>query len=188
MQKVCCAGRSNVARSYAFWTPYSVFLRFLVDYKHLVITIIIDSILLYDISQSNNIGDGSLAKINVFVVTRHFALWVTNIDPPLLLSCILLLDLNIYATSSGLQNKFIVDWLSKSMISLRSSLLLTSCAWLKSFEIRGSNSWFNCVNWNPQSTIWKCEFSSSLLSSDRSEYDSCSCWNCVKYFFVFLNL
>ena len=44
------------------------------DYKNLVFTIISDPILLYDISQINNVGDGSLAKPNVFVVTRHFCL------------------------------------------------------------------------------------------------------------------
>ena len=49
-------------------------LHFLVEYKHLVITIISDLIFLYDIAQSNIIGDGSLAKPICFVVTRHFCL------------------------------------------------------------------------------------------------------------------
>ena len=47
---------------------------FLVDYEHLVLTIISDPILLYDISQSYNIGYGSLAEPNVFVITRHLCL------------------------------------------------------------------------------------------------------------------
>ena len=50
------------------------FLRFSVDYEHLVLTIISDLILMYDISQSNNVGDGSLAKPNLFVVTLNFCL------------------------------------------------------------------------------------------------------------------
>ena len=50
------------------------FLRFLVEYEHLVFTIIGDPILLYDVAQSNDVGDGSLAEQNVFVVARHFCL------------------------------------------------------------------------------------------------------------------
>ena len=49
-------------------------LHFSVDYKHLVFTITSEPILLHDISQSNNICDGSLAKPNVFVIARHFCL------------------------------------------------------------------------------------------------------------------
>ena len=49
-------------------------LRFLVDYEHLVFTIIGDPILLYDIAQSNDVGDVSLAEPNVFVIARHFCL------------------------------------------------------------------------------------------------------------------
>ena len=49
-------------------------LRFSVDNEHLVLTIICDPILLYDIDQSNNVGDGSLAESNVFVIARHFCL------------------------------------------------------------------------------------------------------------------
>ena len=37
-------------------------LRFLVEYKHIFLAIRSDSIFLYDISQNNNIGDGSLAR------------------------------------------------------------------------------------------------------------------------------
>ena len=60
-------------------------LRFLVEYEHLVFTIIGDPILLYDIAQRNNVGDGSLAEPNIFVVARHFCLvdhyHVTTISP-----------------------------------------------------------------------------------------------------------
>ena len=49
-------------------------LRFLVEYEHLVFTIICDPIFLYDIAQRNNVGDGSLAEPNIFVVARHFCL------------------------------------------------------------------------------------------------------------------
>ena len=49
-------------------------LRFYVDYEHIVPTIISDLILMYDIAQSYNVGDGSLAKPNAFVVTHHFCL------------------------------------------------------------------------------------------------------------------
>ena len=43
-------------------------LHFLVNYELLVLTIIGDPILLYDIAQSNIVGDGSLAEPNVFVI------------------------------------------------------------------------------------------------------------------------
>ena len=49
-------------------------LRFSVDYKHLFFTIICDPIFLYDVSQSNDVGDGSLAEPNVFVIARYFCL------------------------------------------------------------------------------------------------------------------
>ena len=49
-------------------------LRLLVDNEHLVFTIIGDLILMYDIFQSNDVGDGSLAEPNVFVIARHFCL------------------------------------------------------------------------------------------------------------------
>ena len=79
------------------------------EYENIVLTIISDPILMYDIAQSNNIGDGSLAKINVFVVTHHFSLWVPTMIPTLFSSCILLMELNASVTSAGLQNKPIVD-------------------------------------------------------------------------------
>ena len=37
-------------------------LHFLVYYEHLVFTIIGDPILLYDVAQNNNVGDGYLAE------------------------------------------------------------------------------------------------------------------------------
>ena len=49
-------------------------LHFLVDYEHIVLTIIGDPIFLYDVAQSNDVGDGSLAESNVFVIARHFCL------------------------------------------------------------------------------------------------------------------
>ena len=49
-------------------------LRFSVDYEHLVFTIIGDPIFLYDVAQSNDVGDGSLAEPNIFVIARHFFL------------------------------------------------------------------------------------------------------------------
>ena len=42
-------------------------LRFSVYYEHLVFTIIGDLILLYDVAQSNGVGDGYLAEPNIFV-------------------------------------------------------------------------------------------------------------------------
>ena len=51
-----------------------LFLRFSADYEHLVLTIISESIFLYDISQINNVCDNSLAKPDIFVVTHHFCL------------------------------------------------------------------------------------------------------------------
>ena len=44
------------------------------DYEHLVFTIIGDPIFLYNVSQSNDVGDGSLAEPNVFVMARHLCL------------------------------------------------------------------------------------------------------------------
>ena len=41
-------------------------LHFSVDYEHLVFNIIGDPIFLYDVSQRNDVGDGSLAESNVF--------------------------------------------------------------------------------------------------------------------------
>ena len=49
-------------------------LHFSLEYKHLVFIIISDPIFMYDVAQSNNICDSSLAKPNIFVVTRHFFL------------------------------------------------------------------------------------------------------------------
>ena len=49
-------------------------LRFLVDYEHLVLAITGDPILLYDIAQINNVGDGSLAEPIFFVLAHHFFL------------------------------------------------------------------------------------------------------------------
>ena len=43
-------------------------LHFSVNYELLVLTIIGDPILLYDIAQSNIVGDGSIAEPNVFVI------------------------------------------------------------------------------------------------------------------------
>ena len=48
--------------------------RFLVEYGHLVFTIIGDPIFLFDLAQSNDIGYGSLAELNVFVIARYFCL------------------------------------------------------------------------------------------------------------------
>ena len=50
------------------------FLRFLVEYEHLVFAIIGDPILLYDVAQSNDVGDGYLSEPNFFVIARHFCL------------------------------------------------------------------------------------------------------------------
>ena len=44
------------------------------DYEHIVLTRIGDPIFLYDVAQSNDVGDGSLAESNVFVIARHFCL------------------------------------------------------------------------------------------------------------------
>ena len=49
-------------------------LRFSVDYEHLVLAIIGDPILLYDVAQRNDFGDGSIAELNVFVIARNFCL------------------------------------------------------------------------------------------------------------------
>ena len=68
-------------------------LHFSVDYEHLVFTIIDDPILLYDIAQSNDVGDSSIYEQNVFVIARLFSLWVTTMVPPLLLSLMLMLEL-----------------------------------------------------------------------------------------------
>ena len=76
---------------------------FSVDYENLVFTIIGEPILLYDVAQSNDVGDGSLAEPNLFWKPAIFSLWVTTMVPPLLLSLIILLDLNVSVTSSGLQ-------------------------------------------------------------------------------------
>ena len=50
------------------------FLHFLVDYEHIVLTIIVELIFLYDIAQSNNVGYGSLAEPNIIFVACHFCI------------------------------------------------------------------------------------------------------------------
>ena len=47
-------------------------LRFSVYYEHLALTIIGDPILLYDVAQINDVGDGYLAEPNIFVIARRF--------------------------------------------------------------------------------------------------------------------
>ena len=49
---------------------------FSVDYEHPVLIIIGDPILLYDIDQINNVGDGPLSEANIFVIARHICLVV----------------------------------------------------------------------------------------------------------------
>ena len=44
------------------------------DYEHLVLTIIGDPILLYEVAQSNDVGDGYLAETKKIVIARHFFL------------------------------------------------------------------------------------------------------------------
>ena len=83
-------------------------LHFLVDYEHIVLTIIGDPILLYEVAQSYDVGDGSLDEPNIFVIARHFPLWVNTMVPPLLLSFMLLLDLYVSDNSAWLQKKSIV--------------------------------------------------------------------------------
>jgi hypothetical protein len=39
--------------------------------KHLIVTIICDAILLKQISQSDDVGDGSCAEPNILVLARH---------------------------------------------------------------------------------------------------------------------
>ena len=49
-------------------------LRFSVEYENLVLTIIGDPIFMYDVAQINDVGDGSIAEPNIFVIVRHFGL------------------------------------------------------------------------------------------------------------------
>ena len=47
---------------------------FSVDYEHIVLAIIGDPILLYEVAQRNDVVNGSLVEPNVFVTARHFCL------------------------------------------------------------------------------------------------------------------
>ena len=91
----------------------------------------------------------------------------TSIVPPLLFRRMVESLLKIFATIYLLHMRSIVNWLSKSMTSLRSSLILlfVACVCLKIFAMRGSNFSLNCVKCNP---VWKWELL-SWSKSDKSE-------------------
>ena len=84
-----------------------------------------------------------------------------------------------------------VNWLSKRITSLKSSLVFMSvlrlALYLNIFAMRGSNFSFSFANWNPllptlRSANLKWEASSSSLELDRSYSSSFSC--CVSLFYV----
>jgi hypothetical protein len=62
-----------------------------------------------------------------------------------------------------------MDWLSNSMISLKSSVMLLRCGCLNSCAILGSNSFSTCVNWNPSPVTWKCYSPLDESDSEMSE-------------------
>ncbi len=159
-------------------------------HKHLIIAVISDLVLLNHVAQSKNVGNHFLIVPPVHMISQHDCMFVHSMVPPLLFSCMLWLDLKVDSTRAGSWIRSIVDWLSKSITFLKSSLILVPCICLKSFAIHSSNSiaiHFTpiCVNWNPSSN-WKCKSSSSDSESDKSESCMLVIWGCVKAFFRFL--
>jgi hypothetical protein len=78
--------------------------------KHQIVTIICDAVLIYQIAQCDDIGNGSSAEpyslaVTPFIVAFRF----TTMVPLLLLSCIFVFDLLILLTEVALQKIFIVD-------------------------------------------------------------------------------
>jgi hypothetical protein len=71
-------------------------LRRLVDNKHIIVTIIRKAILMDQIAQSDDVGDGSCLR-------------VTTIVPPLIFSLMLVVDLQVLLTKAALQKRSIVD-------------------------------------------------------------------------------
>jgi hypothetical protein len=114
-----------------------------VNDEHAIIAVVRDSILLDNIAQGKYVCDGLFVKPYIAMITSHFALCLTVIDPPLLFSFIAVLDLKTFFTRFGLQIRSMVDWLSKRMISLRSSVTLLPCACLNSWAILGSKLSFH---------------------------------------------
>jgi hypothetical protein len=119
--------------------------------KHQIITIICDVILIYQIAQCNDIGDGLVMNHTVLLYPITVAFRVTTMVQPLLLSCILDSDLLILLTKAALQKRSIVDWLLRRMTSLRSSCI-EEPACFNSLVILGSNFVSSCVNWRAWST------------------------------------
>jgi hypothetical protein len=91
----------------------------------------------------------------------------------LLFSLMLELYLLIFLTKAELQKRSIANWLSKSMTSRRSSLIVEP-ACLKSFTIIGSNCLSTYANWRSAS-ISKCDASSSHYHSEISDSASFNC-------------
>jgi hypothetical protein len=73
-----------------------------VSYEHAIVAIVRDSVLLDNTSQAKYVGDGLLVIPYISVITSHIALWLTVMEPPLLFSCISVLDLKILFTRSRL--------------------------------------------------------------------------------------
>jgi hypothetical protein len=78
-------------------------LRLPLDHKHQIITTVCDAILIYQIVQSNDIGNSSRAEPNSLVVLGIVAFRVTTMVPPLLFSLILEFDLLVLLTKAALQ-------------------------------------------------------------------------------------
>jgi hypothetical protein len=142
--------------------------------KHQIFTIICDAILIYQIAQCYDIGNGSSAEPYSLVV-------ITTMVPPLLLSLILDFDLLILFTKAALQKRSMVDSLSRRMTSLRSSLIEEPVCF-KRLVILGSNFLLSCVSWRAWST-WKC-VASSPSDSEMSESAS---FNCVSWLLTVVN-
>ena len=114
---------------------------------------------------------------------------ITIMVPPLLHRCMLLLALKLFLMRAWLQNKSIIDWLSRRIISLRSkSMDLAPCDCLKSSVMHGSKTFSSCANW--KAWVWKWESSSSASDLETSELTSCSLVSCMfiieNFFFISL--
>ena len=108
--------------------------------------------------------------------------------PPLLFYRIFVFDLVVFSTKAWLQKISIVDYISRIISSLNSSLVFIPALhpelYLKIFAIQGSNYLLNCANWKPllptlRSGNWKWEASPSSSESDRPDSASFSCYSWV---------
>jgi hypothetical protein len=84
-------------------------LRLPVYNKHLIVTIICDTILLNQIAQIDDVDDCSCAELHILVVARHSGFPSHYHITTIAFSLMLLVDLQVLLTKDALQKRSIVD-------------------------------------------------------------------------------